>query len=226
LIKLCGLSRAADVVAAEKAGADFIGLVIEYPRSPRSVTRGQGQGLVRASHLPAVAVVVDPDHGLVTDIAGGIRPAAIQLSGREPPGLVTELRAHLPQMEVWKVLHLDPYAPAEMLDALVDEAESYRLAGVDKIMVDARIEDLPGGTGRSVNWRDVRRVIQAVAVPVILAGGLTHANVRGAIRAAGASGVDVSSGTESSPGVKDPLLMARFVTEARGGFREAERVGT
>ncbi|HEV3311665.1 MAG TPA: phosphoribosylanthranilate isomerase [Chloroflexota bacterium] len=217
------MSRTSDVTAAEVAGADFIGLVIEFERSPRSVSVETGATLARASNIPAVAVLVDPTTAALEEIIPAVLPFGLQLAGTESPERVTAIKSSFPSVEIWKVLHLRSDLRAGDLDSILAVAEKYRLAGADRLMFDAAGGKLPGGTGRTVDWAAVGQIVHALETPVILAGGLTSSNVGAAVMAVRPAGVDVSSGTESEPGIKDPRLMLEFSRAARAAFDALER---
>ncbi len=206
-VKICGLRRPADVETAAQAGARYVGFVF-FPRSPRAVSAAEAREL--AGHVPVgvarVGLFVDPDDALLQSTLETAALDMIQLHGRESPGRVAEIRTRfgLPVMKAVGV------AARPDLDQLWD----YGLVA-DMLLVDAkppRDAALPGGNGLAFDWRLLvgRRLLR----PWLLAGGLTPENVGEAIRLTAAPGVDVSSGVESAPGVKDPCLIRDFITAA------------
>jgi phosphoribosylanthranilate isomerase len=205
-VKICGVRTLAIVEAAANAGADFIGLVF-YPKSPRHVGFDEARALADATRgrLGSVAVLVDPDDALIDRLAASVRPSLLQLHGRETPARIAAIKARsgLPVMKAIPVA-----------DAL-DVAEADRYGGIaDTILFDAKASPeapLPGGNGVPFDWR----VLQGTASPFALSGGLTPENVGEAIRLTGASLVDVSSGVERAPGVKDARLVEAFVRAAK-----------
>ncbi|TKD22569.1 phosphoribosylanthranilate isomerase [Rhodobacter capsulatus] len=207
--KICGLRTPADVEAAAAAGAGYIGLVF-FPRSPRHLEIAAARDLALAAPvgLAKVALVVDADDAALEAITAAVPLDMLQLHGKESPARVAEVKARfgLPVMKAVGV--------AEAADlAAIAEYE----AVADQILVDAKAPKgaaLPGGNGLAFDWRLIAgRVWQR---PWMLAGGLTPENVRDAVRLTGALQVDVSSGVESAPGVKEAARMAAFVAAAQG----------
>lgn len=207
-VKICGLKTQADVAAVAAAGAAYAGFVF-FPKSPRNLTIAEARELTLAAPvgLAKVALVVDADDALLDAITEAMPLDMLQLHGHETPDRVAEVRARygLPVMKAVGV------ADEGDLAAVFD----YSLVA-DQILVDAKppkTADLPGGNGLSFDWQLVaqRRWLR----PWMLAGGLTPANVAEAIRLTNARQVDVSSGVESAPGLKDPGRITAFVKAAQ-----------
>lgn len=206
-VKICGLRAAADIAAAVEAGARYAGFVF-FPKSPRAVTPHQAAALA-ADVPPGVARVglfVDPDDARLTEVLATVPLDMIQLHGQETPARVAEVRA-LTGLPVIKAVGV---ADAADLEALWD----YGLVA-DMLLIDAKPPKgaaLPGGNGLAFDWRLLagRRILK----PWLLAGGLTADNVARAIQLTGAPGVDVSSGVESAPGIKDQNRIRAFVAAA------------
>ncbi|MDQ1898991.1 phosphoribosylanthranilate isomerase [Paracoccus sp. WLY502] len=206
-VKICGLRRPEHIEAAADAGARYVGLVF-FPKSPRAVSVEEAARLV--SHVPvgvaSVGLFVDPDDELLDDVLGKVPLDVIQLHGSESPDRVARIKA-LTGLPVMKAVGLSD--PSD-LPALTD----YGLVA-DMLLVDAkppRDADLPGGNGLSFDWRLL--VGRKWLRPWMLAGGLTAQNVAEAIRLTGAPAVDVSSGVETEPGVKDEALIRAFISAA------------
>jgi phosphoribosylanthranilate isomerase len=202
-VKICGITTVADGLAAVHAGADAVGLVF-WPRSPRFVGRDLARTIARA--LPPfvlrVGVFVDAPRDELARTADEVGLDLLQLHGSEP----AEAFQGLPRRALKAVRVGDGFDPAEAL----------RFAGrADGVLLDTKWYGLPGGTGRAFDWSAVRPVREAVSF-LVLAGGLTPANVRAAVEAVGPDAVDVSSGVESSPGRKDPEKMRTFVAAVKG----------
>lgn len=207
-VKICGLRTPGDVAAAAEAGARYAGFVF-YARSPRAVTPAEARAAALAAPpgLAKVALTVDAGDDALADMLAVVPVDILQLHGRESPARVAEVKARfgLPVMKAVGV------AAASDLPALD------RFAAVaDMLLVDAKPPagaTLPGGNGLAFDWRLI--VGRRWPVPWMLAGGLTPGNVAEAVRLTGARLVDVSSGVESAPGIKDPARMAAFAAAAR-----------
>jgi phosphoribosylanthranilate isomerase len=207
-VKICGLKTPADVAAVAASGAAYAGFVF-FAKSPRNLTIPAARELALAAPvgLAKVALVVDAEDAFLDAITEAMPLDMLQLHGHESPDRVAEVRARygLPVMKAVGV------ADEGDLAAVFD----YSLVA-DQILVDAKPPknaDLPGGNGLSFDWRLVaqRRWLR----PWMLAGGLTPDNVAEAIRLTNARQVDVSSGVESAPGVKDAGRISAFVKAAQ-----------
>jgi phosphoribosylanthranilate isomerase len=207
-VKICGLRDAAMLDAAVQAGAAYVGLVF-FEKSPRNVTLAQAAAL--AAMVPAgvakVALVVDADDAQLDALLAQVPVDILQLHGAETPARVTAVKARygLPVMKAVGVAGPDDLAALETYAQVADQ-----------LLVDAKPPkgaDLPGGNGLSFDWRLIAG--RRWPVPWMLAGGLTPANVAQAVALTGAGQVDVSSGVESAPGVKDAALIAAFCAALR-----------
>jgi len=210
-VKICGVRTPAILDAAASAGADLVGLVF-FAKSPRNLSLEEAQLLADKARgrVGTVAVLVDPDDALIDAVANAVRPDFLQLHGHETPERVAAIKARtgLPAIKAIPV--------AEAAD--VSAASAY--AGIaDQILFDAKASPealLPGGNGVPFDWG----VLAKAAPPFALSGGLDAGNVAGAIRLTGAELVDVSSGVETAPGVKDETLIEQFIQAARSAVQQ------
>ena len=207
-VKICGIKAFDALDAAIEGGADYVGLVF-FPKSPRNVSLEAAAALAKRAKGKAnvVALVVDADDASLDDIIEHVAPNVLQLHGRETPQRAAEINSRY-RRRVWKALPVETAADAE-------QATSY--LGIAEILFDAKAPKgavLPGGNGHAFDWSALDAV--KGRFKFMLSGGLTPDNVAGAIRATRAWGVDVSSGVETAPGVKDPALIARFLRAANG----------
>lgn len=208
-VKICGLRDPVMLGAAVNAGAAYIGLMF-FAKSPRNVSLAQARdlALLVPMGIAKVAVVVDPDDTMLDALVAQVPLDMLQLHGHETPARVAAVKARfgLPVMKVVGV------ADTADLAALDDYA---RVA--DQILVEtkpAKDAVLPGGNGLPFDWRLIAG--RRWPVPWMLAGGLSAGNVAEAIRMTGARQVDVSSGVETAPGVKDAWKIRDFMTAATG----------
>lgn len=211
LIKICGLSTAATLDTALEAGSDMVGFV-RFPRSPRHVDLAVGRDLSRRARGRAsrVLLVVDPTDAELAEAIDAIDPDLIQLHGHETPERVAAIRTRTDR-PVMKALGIADAADLGHLAAY--------LAVADRVLLDAkppRGAILPGGNGIAFDWSLLAALDPAA--PIMLSGGLDTGNVGRAIAATGIRAVDVSSGVENMPGIKDPAKIASFVVAARAGF--------
>ncbi|HEV2563806.1 MAG TPA: phosphoribosylanthranilate isomerase [Microvirga sp.] len=215
LIKICGLSTPETLDVALGAGADMVGFV-RFPKSPRHVSLDLGHrlSLQARGRAQRVVLLVDPGDEDIAQAIEAINPDLIQLHGHETPERVAAIRSMV-KRPVMKALGI---AQASDLQALRPYA-----GGVDHILLDAKpprtAEALPGGNGISFDWRLLDGLDPKLSF--MLSGGLTPDNVAEAIRLTKPRAVDVSSGVESGPGLKDPARIEAFVRAARTAFAAA-----
>jgi phosphoribosylanthranilate isomerase len=210
LIKICGISTPAALDAAIAARAEYVGLVF-FAKSPRNVAAAQAAMLAAraAGHVKLVGLFVDPEPDFLAEVLSTVRLDVIQMHGRESPAQVAAVAARH-TIEVWKAIGIKTRADLAQAD--------HYAAAAQRILFDAKPPegaDLPGGNGLRIDWSILKGL--RPALPWMLAGGLDPINVAQAIAITGAPAVDVSSGVESAPGVKDVVQIAAFCAAARGG---------
>lgn len=203
-IKICGLKTEEAVRAAIAGGASHIGFIF-FARSPRNVdveTAARLAEIARAADVTTVAVTVDADDAFLDEIVSAMKPAMLQLHGSENPVHVADIKARygLPVMKA--------IAISEIAD--IDRIAPYR--GIaDRFLFDAKPpkgSQLPGGNAVSFDWSILTEL--PPGIDWMLSGGIDAGNVGEAIRVASPPGLDLSSGVESAPGVKDIGLIAAF----------------
>jgi phosphoribosylanthranilate isomerase len=210
-VKICGLNSADAADAAARARADFGGLVF-HAASPRHLSLEAGEALAGRlrGRLRLAALTVDADDAILSAIDARIAPDFFQLHGSEPPARVAAVRARFGRPVIKAIALADPsdFAGLAAYEAVAD-----------MLLFDARAPDnaaRPGGHGAAFDWTLLTG--RRIARPWLLAGGLDPDNVARAIALSGASGVDVSSGVERAPGIKDADRIVRFVANARGAL--------
>ncbi|MGQ0544967.1 MAG: phosphoribosylanthranilate isomerase [Betaproteobacteria bacterium] len=197
-VKVCGITRPADALAAAAAGADAIGLVF-YPSSPRYLSTERAVEIRDAlpPFVQAVALFVNPDAAQVAQVLGRVRPALLQFHGEEAPEFCAQFGM--------------PFVKAARVRPGVDALEYLRpFSRAAAWLFDSHVPEY-GGVGESFDWS----LVPSADKPVILSGGLSQANVASAIRRVRPWGVDVSSGVESAKGLKDAGKIAAFIAEVR-----------
>ncbi|MEM7745452.1 MAG: phosphoribosylanthranilate isomerase [Pseudomonadota bacterium] len=208
-VKICGLTRPDDAEAAVDAGASYVGLVF-FPPSPRAIDASIALEIASAVRpgVVKVALVVDPDDALLEELSA-LPLDMIQLHGHEDPARVTTIRTTL-GLPIMKAIGV---REATDLDAVARYAPV-----VDQVLIDAKPPKgatRPGGNAMTFDWELVAR--RRWPVPWMLAGGLTPQNVAEALARTGTRQLDVSSGVERAPGLKDRTKMIDFIAAAREG---------
>lgn len=208
--KICGLKDGDAVRVAMEAGADLLGFVY-YPASPRHVELAQARQM--AGLLPqrvgTVCVLVDPDDVLLARVEQEFAPHYLQLHGKETPARVAAIRAAYPNVKIIKAFRIRSSDDIAAAHAYGQVAELF--------LFDARAPEaagmLPGGNGLAFDWELLKG--REFARPWLLSGGLNPENVAEAVRVTGARFVDVSSGVEHGPGVKDASLIQAFASAVK-----------
>lgn len=203
-VKVCGLTTRETVLAAAGAGAAYVGFNF-FPKSPRfaALSLARDLALEVPPGVAKVGLTVDADDTTLDEITQTVPLDMIQLHGSETPERVAEVRARY-GLPVMKALGIATAEDADPIDLYSDVA--------DQLLIDAKPPpdgDLPGGNGLTFDWRLISN--RRWALPWMLAGGLTADNVAEAVALTGARQVDLSSGVETAPGVKDPDLIRAFM---------------
>jgi phosphoribosylanthranilate isomerase len=215
IVKICGLSTRETLDAALGAGADMVGFMF-FPPSPRHLSLGVAEELGRQvkGRAQKVAVSVDADDALLENIIEVLRPDLLQLHGKESFARVRDIKAKF-RLPVMKVIPVETKADLASLAGYA--------AVADRILFDARAPKdatRPGGLGTPFDWRLLEGL--DLKIPFMVSGGLNAANVAEAVRVTGAGGVDISSGVESAPGVKDVEKIHAFIRAARAADHSAK----
>jgi len=206
-VKICGNTNRKDALAAARLGADFIGAVVEVPvDTPRKVTAQEAKKILGFSAPIGKVIVIMPK--TIEEAAAlyeEIRPEFVQLHGSENVQFVRELRSLIP-CNIIKTIHVKD-------EASIREAKRFARYS-DALLLDTPSEQF-GGSGKPHDWKLSRKIVEAVEIPVILAGGLTPDNVREAIEIVKPYAVDVSSGVEKKEGKKDYSKVKKFIKNAK-----------
>src|SRR4051794_26270259 len=208
LVKICGLSTRETLDVALQAGADMVGFVF-FPPSPRhlSLEKARELGKQAKSRAVKVALSVDPDDATLANIVDALQPDILQLHGKETVARVRDIKQKF-ALPVMKALAIETPADLASLPGYA--------AVADRILFDARAPKQatrPGGLGAVFDWHVLENL--DLKLPFMVSGGLNAGNVAEAVRVTRAGGVDVSSGVERTPGIKDPEMIRAFIRAAR-----------
>ncbi|MBR1332392.1 phosphoribosylanthranilate isomerase [Bradyrhizobium ottawaense] len=217
LVKICGLSTRETLQTALEAGADMVGFVF-FPPSPRHLSLELGRDLGRQVKGRAlkVALTVDADDATFDNIMDALSPDIFQLHGKESVARLRDIKQRFGR----PVMKAVPIATAADLAVLPGYA-----AIADRILFDARAPKdatRPGGLGEPFDWHLLENL--DLKLPYMVSGGLHADNLAEALRVTRAGGVDVSSGVESAPGVKDPEMIKAFIRAARASQESSQEL--
>ncbi len=208
-VKICGNTRKEDVEHAIKSGADAIGFIVGFPSTPRNLDLDKAEQLMKdiPKSIERVVVTNEDDQYLLYKIAEKLPITAIQLISHG--SYSQEIREIFPGIQLIKVIHVEPET---LIQSVSNFSKDY-----DTILLDTKTKDIPGGTGLTHDWSLSRKAVTIIhPTPVILAGGLTPNNVEEAVRIVKPYYVDISSGVESTSGIKDHNKVETFIKRAKG----------
>jgi len=218
-LKICGVTNVGDVRLVGDSGADYCGILVDVDFSERSLGFNQAKEVAAGSKIPVIILMCDPSIEAAQEIDKQINPYAVQLLCRETPIFVKKLKRRL-SCKIWKTLHLPP-APDQA------SPEAYIEAGADALLVDSMDTSEGfmrfGGTGKIADWKSAASMVEKVAIPVFLAGGIDPHNVSKALMEVRPFGIDLCTGVEASKGKKDPEKMDALVNNFRKAATQIRR---
>ncbi len=231
-VKICGITSLEDRDLVYRAGADFFGVIVDVPYSPRTLSMETAACLLKDAPLPGAALVFRKDLRQLKHLLEYCRPQAVQFLSPLPPEWLRELKACFPQVGWWQSLFLpaaDAAAPLPEIEEQLRENLCRRMqelsgAGADAVILDTAVKNgrgrRLGGTGQTSNWRSARLLAEKAPLPVFLAGGLKPSNIKAALDAVHPDGIDLCSGVEANPGRKDPDLLREMISAVREWEKE------
>jgi len=208
-VKICGITREEDLAVAVDAGADAVGFLVGVPSSPRNLTIERAKMLLKLVPVFVDSVVVTAPQTIkdLVEICETLKPSAIQIHGKKS-FVASQVRENVKHTRLIKTVYVKP-------DILTEENVE-DLKQFNAVLLDSFTKNQYGGTGKTHDWRVSKQIKEAVVpVAVILAGGLNPENVKEAIQAVNPYAVDVASGVEASPGIKDHKKVRAFVKNAK-----------
>jgi len=208
-VKICGLTREEDLAVAVAAGADAVGFLVGVPSSPRNLTLERTKTLIKQVPVFVDSVVVTAPKSIewLLEVCERLKPSAIQIHGKEQLNS-SEIRETVTITRLIKTVYVTEDA---LNEKVIEDLKTF-----DAVLLDSFSKGHYGGTGKVHDWTLSRQIKEAVApVPVILAGGLKPENVKEAVLTVKPYAVDVASGVEASPGVKDHGKVRAFVENAK-----------
>jgi phosphoribosylanthranilate isomerase len=203
-VKVCGLTAREDLEATVAAGADAVGLISGVEtETPREIPPGTAVELSRAAppFVTTVLVTMPATPDAAVDLAGRVQPDVVQVHGDLTAGDLAYLSANV---------------SGDVMAAVTPAGAADHDTVADALVVDSLDEAGAGGTGETHDWTATRELVEALASPIVLAGGLTPDNVARAVASVDPYAVDVAGGVEADPGRKDPAAVAAFVRAAGG----------
>jgi phosphoribosylanthranilate isomerase len=208
-VKICGITREEDLAVAVAAGADAVGFLVGVPSSPRNLTLERAERLLRQVPIFVDSVVVTAPQNIdgLVEICKRLKPTAIQIHGKKNV-VASEIRERIKDTRLIKTIYVKA---SSLSETVIEDLKTF-----DAVLLDSFTKGQYGGTGRVHDWTLSRQIKEAVSpLPVILAGGLKPENVKEAILMVQPYAVDVASGVELQPAVKDHEKIRAFVENAK-----------
>ncbi len=226
-VKICGITCLKDRQLVHSVGADFFGVIIDVPYSPRSLNMEAAACLLIGAPLPGVALLFQKNLEEIEQLVEYCRPQAVQLLSSVPLEWLRELKVSFPKVSWWQSLFLPAAgaaSPHADLKGLRQQMQELARAGADAVILDTAVKSSDkirfGGTGQTSNWKLASSLVVDSPLPVFLAGGIKPSNVRNALDIVHPKGIDLCSGVEALPGRKDATKLQELIGEIREWEKE------
>lgn len=226
-VKICGITNLEGRATAAAAGADFFGVIVDVPYSPRTLNMETAAGLLKDTPLPGVALIFQQNLQQIKHLVEFCRPQAVQSLSPLPSDWLQNLKTSFPKVGWWQSLFLpaaEADAPHLDMEALRLQIQELAAAGADAVVMDTAVKRAGktrfGGTGQTSDWELACSLVETSPLPVFLAGGLNPSNIKAALDAVHPDGVDLCSGVESRPGHKNPAKMQELILLVRKWEKE------
>ena len=215
-VKLCGQTSLAGADLSLKMGADYIGVALEVESSPRSLSLEAARPIFEEHRAHAFLLTCHMPLEKLEEAVMELDPYAVQLTGNESPEDLAALKDAIGGL-VYKSIHLAPEGAGQRTpEEILAQMEAYAASGADGFVLDTASEGKFGGTGAKSDWALAAKIIAASSQPVFIAGGINPQNISEAAAIPGVYGVDLASGVESAPGVKDEAKLTALFSALRG----------
>ncbi len=215
LLKICGLTRIADFRHAQRCGADFLGIIVDVPFSPRSLPLAAATHLAVLCPQRVVAVTTSIQAEQLTEIVQILQPHALQLHNPQALAAAQDLRG---ATHLWLAVPVPSHteAPRQAVEEAISTIAQAQAHGVEMIILDTISQGRLGGTGQTSDWDIAAEIVRQSPLPVLLAGGIGPDNAREALERVQPAGIDASSRLEICPGQKNPLAVRALTQIVKG----------
>lgn len=217
-IKICGITNVEDASMVSEAGANYLGVLVSVPNSPRSLTAEKARVIFSLSKIPVILLTFDLKSDQIIELVKTLSPFGVQLAGNETEEEVRELKKKI-TCEIWKSLHIPADVEKKRVHGIVAKINDFIEVGVDRIVLDSAVikgtKMQKGGTGQTFDWSLAREINAQVEAFLFLAGGIKPDNVKEALLQVKPDGIDLSSGVEKSIGKKNPQLVKSLIAHVK-----------
>lgn len=220
-VKICGITSLEDRDLVHRAGADYFGVIVDVPYSPRTMDIEAAALLLKNAPIPGIALIFQQNLRQIQQLVEFCQPQAVQFLSQLPFKQLQELKKSFPKVGWWQSLFLPAAGDTQGADPafIKQQIQDLAGAGADAVILDTAVkasgEIRFGGTGRASNWKLAQALVEVSPLPVFLAGGIKPSNVRDALDMVHPDGIDLCSGIEAEPGRKDSKKLFDLMDQIR-----------